>query len=112
MKIEKLTNEQAHARLRTFHAICEEYNKNGLIDLSPGLLKVTQDSVADCLELIKFLRSKENNETTRAYMIFAGKILIRLSSLIHNQRKETPEEFARWIGIYANWKPEKEKGLG
>ncbi len=87
-----INNEKAHQMMRSFATICEEYNNHELENLSPTMLEVTQSFMIDCLDLIKFLKLKDDCEATRAYEIFAKKILLRLSYLIHHGRVETLEE--------------------
>lgn len=82
-------NKKAHNTLTTFNRMCDDYNDTGFIDLSAAMLKNYQDWAKDSLTLFKFLDSKESNEASRAYLTFNGKILLRLSYLIHLDRIET-----------------------
>ncbi len=95
-----VSNEHAHQLHRTFGALCDEFNKTGFVGESQALLESDQIAAISCWKLFKFLRQKDDCEATRAYCIFAGKILIRLSSLIHSGRIETAEEFKRWMPGY------------
>ena len=91
---------RAHECLTQFHRTCDAYNKHGLLDGDYKLpdsrpasyLRVIQSMTIEALDLFKFLNEKEPCEATRAYIIFAKKILLRLSYLIHHGRRETDAE--------------------
>ena len=86
--------EDAHATMSIFKNICELYNTNQLENLDDWgpVLPVYQRDVIAAQKIIVYLHSKENCSATRSYLLSATKLLIRFSSLIHNKRKETPEE--------------------
>ena len=92
-----MTNQHAHQLLTSFHYACDEFNETGFMDLSVAMLEVYQRSVWSCFDLIKFLWSKEQTEGTRAYMVFAGKLMVRLSYLRELKRKETSLELAEYF---------------
>jgi hypothetical protein len=96
----ELTNEQAHKLWDIFKSIADEYNENGFLDCSIPNLKVNQTTLQECLSLFKFLKDKAPKTFPEKAMIDLGKMLIRLSSLIENGRKETNEEFSNWIKLY------------
>ena len=102
-----LNNKQAHKKMDLFHSLCDSYNKHEIETYSPALLKATQVMAIECLDLIKFLFSKEDNEATRAYMIFCGRILIRISYLRSYGRIESQIELAKHVGIYSRYSYEK-----
>lgn len=98
-------NQRAHQCLSVFHTICDDFN-DGKLDpkhhdfektMTPGYLRVLQSMTLEAFDLIKYLHSKENSEATKAYMIFCGKVLLRLSHLIHNHRVETEAEIANYF---------------
>ena len=95
-----MTNEEAKQKLRGFGHMADKYNTDGFLDESDSMLKVYQDFGIECLDLFKFLNSKENIEASRAYVIFAQKILLRLSYLIHHKRKETRQEHDEAMASY------------
>lgn len=88
---------RAHDCLSTFHSICDDYNQGELSRYedqkgSVSYYRALQTMTLEAYDLIKELHGKEPCEATRAYMIFCGKILLRLNHLVHSQRIETPEE--------------------
>ena len=86
--------EQAHKRLTAFHNVCDLYNEGKLDDDTEGitLLKVYQDIAKEAKGTLVELYRAAPCETTEQYMIFVAKILVRLSYLIHEGRRETDLE--------------------
>lgn len=93
----KNPQEIAIARLKFFHVMCDEYNKNGLTEFSPVLLKVFHESIQDVFPMFKFVHSKQPCEATQAYLVFCGKLLLRFSYLREYGRKETSAETADYF---------------
>lgn len=91
---------RAHQCLSVFHTICDDYNNGKLIPeefkdddrKTCSMLRVLQSMTLEAFELFKKLHSKQPCEATKMYLIFCGKILLRLSHLIHNGRTETDKE--------------------
>ena len=108
-------NEQAHANISMFHFLCDLYNEHKLEDyaFSKEILKVYQSFAKDALDTIKQLHLLHPCKTTDAYLTFAAKVIIRLSHLRWNDRKETEEERAEHINyirekyLYKNQQEEK-----
>lgn len=100
--METITNQGAHNLLNAFHNACNQYNEHGFLEDIPhkGYLKAILSICQDALTLFKFLNEKESCEETKFYILSVGKIIIRLSSLIHNERKEEPEEYYEFIQLY------------
>lgn len=96
-----MDNRQAKNILDQFNYICEMYNKNEFDEKPKYLLQVLQTQTIEAFDLWRFLKSKEpESEAARAYCIFAGKILLRLSYLIHEGRRETEQEARKyWKGF-------------
>jgi len=86
--------EQAHKRLTAFHNVCDLYNEGVLDDDSEGetLLRIYQDIAKEAKGTIVELYRAAPCEATEMYMIFVAKLLVRLSYLIHEGRKETDLE--------------------
>lgn len=103
---------RAHNCLSVFHTICDDYNNKKLVPKNfkdddkqvCSELRVLQSMTLEAFELIKSLHAKESCEATKMYMIFCGKILLRLSHLVHNKRietdKETSEYFTEFMSKY------------
>jgi hypothetical protein len=94
---------RAHHVLTQFHVSCDEYNEHGFLTEDYlnksgvcSLARITQSMTIEALDLFKFLLSKEDCEATRAYVIFARKILLRLSYVIAEGRRETEAETASY----------------
>lgn len=92
---------RAHNCLKVFHTICDDYNEGRLVPKKDnGIVsefRVLQSMTLEAFELFKELHSKEPCDATRAYLIYCGKILLRLSHLIHNDRVETSQEIAEYF---------------
>lgn len=85
----------AHALLDRFHSICDMYNEGELDDYEfwGPVNKVHQKEMQQARKLIATLLEKSGNaEPAQQYMIFCARILLRLSHLIHNKKKETVAE--------------------
>ena len=52
------------------------------------------------LKIIRFLDEKEPCESTEMYLLCTGRLIVRLSSLIHNGRQENSEERAMILDLY------------
>lgn len=81
--------EIAINRLKMFHSLCDEYNRDGLQTMSPALLKVFHHSTQEVFEMFKDLHKREPCQASWAYLIFCGKLLLRFSYLREYGRKET-----------------------
>ena len=92
--------KEAHKLHYIFKILCDKFNEDGFLEESPAMLKMYQQSAIDCMKLWRMIYKLTPQEASRAYCIFGGKILIRLSSLINSGRKETQEEFNEWIKLY------------
>lgn len=96
-----MTNKEAHQTLDAFKQLCELFNQDGFLkERSLAVLRAYQESAQQAFRLFKYLDKEEPCVATKAYTIACGKILIRLSSLIESGRKETDDEFRRWISWY------------
>lgn len=89
--------EIAISRLKMFHSLCDEYNRDGLQTMSPALLKVFHHSTQEVFGMFKDLHKREPCEVSWAYLIFCGKLLLRFSYLREFGRKETNEETADYF---------------
>lgn len=100
-----MTNAQAHQTITMLEGLFDVYNDTGFIGENETMLKVYQGMVQESLHLLKFLETKEsNNEALIEYLSGARKVSLRLSSLIHNGRKETDEEKYEFLSIYQRGK--------
>lgn len=100
-----VTNAEAHEIHEQLKSLCDMFNSdpetnNNFDGLPDHMLAIYQRSAITCWKLFSWLRDQENNEASRAYCVFCGKILIRLSCLRATGERETPEQFAKWIGLY------------
>ena len=95
--------QKAHKELDMFHHVCDLYNQGELDDPFTWKLQLKsfQDDAKAAKKLIVFLYEKDNCEATRAYMMFVAKILVRLSYLIHEGRRETNKE---WYDFYQKFR--------
>jgi hypothetical protein len=90
----------AHERLDFFHKLCDDYNNDGLVSLAQrhSLTGAYQELLRPIYSLFEELHRKavtdEEIDASKAYLTFCAKILLRLSYLHHEGRKETPEEAA------------------
>lgn len=99
-----MNNKQAHQTLKLFNKICDKYNENKLVPSENKiLLKLDQVDAQRArklfINLLERFRSSDGSshkvkeaEALENYMIFNAIILLRLSCLIHENRKETYEE--------------------
>lgn len=102
-----MNNSRAHNCLSVFNSICDDYNNGKLNNLdeilsdggkgSVSYLRVLQSMTLEAYDLFRFLYSKEQTEATRAYLIFCGKIMLRLSYLINEGRRETDKETVEYF---------------
>jgi len=90
-------NKKAHRILDTFKMLCSDYNRDGFIDLSQAMLKNYQDWCIESLELFKYLDKKESCPASKAYLTWNGKLLLRLSYLIHMGRIENELEIGEYF---------------
>jgi len=92
--VTKSETQKAHDAIKGFHQICDLYNEGELDEPAKwkGTLKFFLQETQEAKKYIVYLFKKENCEATRAYMDFVSRVIIRLSSLIHNGRKETTTE--------------------
>lgn len=101
---------RAHQCLNSFHSICDDFNEGFLNSVGTdyasveslkaypiGHLRILQSMSIEAFDLIKYLHSQQPCEATKNYMIFCGKVLLRLSHLIHNGRKETDQELGQYM---------------
>jgi hypothetical protein len=99
---------RAHQCLSVFHTICDDFNEGKLVpsefvndDRTPcSQLRILQSMTLETYELIKYLHQQQPCEATKAYLIFCGKILLRLSHLIHNKRIETSQEIGEYFSHF------------
>jgi hypothetical protein len=94
MKAVSFTNKKAHELLTAFHNMCDVFNDGGFSDHVDNkvMLNIYLSEANDCFDLVQYLRAMDDCEATNAYVDFARRIMLRLSSLIHNGRKETLAE--------------------
>lgn len=88
---------RAHSCLSVFHTICDDFNEKRLETFPKHYLRPLQTMTIEAFDLFKHLHSCEPGETTEHYLIAAGKILLRLSHLIHNDRIETHDELVAYF---------------
>jgi hypothetical protein len=90
----RFTNEKAHELLNIFHSLCDTFNENGFMDYkdNKSLLDVFLMQAQECYAVIKYLHAMDDCEATNAYIDFARRLMLRLSCLIHEGRKETDLE--------------------
>lgn len=86
------TNKQAHQLVTITLNLSEVYNESGFLKEDKVMLKVNQDALQDSLKLHKFLYEKEKCKATYKCLQGVIKMLLRLSALIHEGRKETNKE--------------------
>ena len=97
-------NKRAHHCLTVFNSICDDYNQ-GLFDphsplfveLSSSYINVLRSMTIEAKDLFVLVNRHEPCEATRAYLIYTGKILLRLSYLEHHNRIETDQETAEYF---------------
>lgn len=75
----QITNKKAHELHNTFKALCDVFNQCQFKDMPLGAIIVWQKELSDCLDLFRFLRSKEDCIETKAYEYFTLKMLDALS---------------------------------
>lgn len=100
----KNLNKRAHHCLSVFNSICDDYNQ-GLfnpnsaifVELSSSYIRVLRSMTIEAKDLFVLIHRREPCDATRAYLIFVGKILLRLSYLEHKERIETDEETAEYF---------------
>lgn len=90
----KINNAEAHKILDHFNRLCDLFNEGDFQNnvKYKGYLKSCQDDAYRALLLFNFIHEQEPCESSRSYIIFAKKILLRLSCLIHEGRIETDKE--------------------
>lgn len=94
--------EKAHKTLTAFNNLCDLYNEGGLDDrlsFSEPMLVVYHDIAKEALALFKKLLKIQPRDSVQNYMIFVAKIIIRISSLRHNHRRETDKERYEHIAL-------------
>lgn len=91
---DRAAKEDAHQKLTILNELFDMYNTKELeADTKyKTILKIFLQEAQEGKELIAKLLNKTNSKATRAYMIFTARLIIRLSSLIHNDRVETADE--------------------
>ena len=85
-------NEYSHQLVSITINISEVYNETGFLEEDKVMLKVNQDILQDSLKLHKYLHEKYPCEATYNCLQAVIKMLLRLSALIHEGRKETDQE--------------------
>lgn len=84
--------KRAHQILSSFHSICDDYNSEMLDGITRTELKCCQDLALEAFNMFKIIHEKNPCEATTAYLMFCGKVLLRLSYLVHSGRRETVRE--------------------
>ena len=95
------SKSRAHHCLSVLGNIFDDYNSGFLVpentEMTPTYLRILQTMAIEGFELVKYLNAKEPCVATEKYMLGCGKILLRLSYLIHEGRKETTAETADYF---------------
>jgi len=101
-----MTNKESHAILSTLNNLFDLYNRDDFSkvkEVNQLFLKYANEG----LTLVKYLHEKEPCESTEMYLLYTGRLIMRLSHLIHNGTKEGPQDRADVLEIYRpknNWK--------
>ncbi len=94
-------------RLKVFNSICDDYNVGRLTPGDPNFepmtdsyLEALQRMTWNAFELFKLLHKWEPCDATSKYLIFCGKIMLRLSYLRGQNRKETDAETGAYFSDF------------
>jgi hypothetical protein len=88
-----------HACIKTLESLFDDYNEGKLTadheDFKNSTIsygRALQNMAIEAFDLLKELHKQEPCDATRAYLIFTGRILLRLSYIVNEKRNETETE--------------------
>lgn len=94
-----MENKEAHIIMNTLENLFEMYNEKNFTN-NKAVNEFLLICANDGLRLLKYLDEKEQTEEVEMYLLYTGRVIMRLSSLIHNGREETSEERVKILDIY------------